>query len=167
MAGSNNNSVTLKRCGIRFDPPAIVITYVTKPGSKLHRRTMPLRNFNKKSGVRRVTNELKSNERHKKYLDQVPLHQLEKLITVIHDKMNGITLEDSLKKNKEINTIAPNEDLNRVDEDTLQRKKAVMEQSFEKHSKKRGDSDFEYDVEVDFEGAIESCDWDSGSDNEF
>ena len=43
-----------------------------------------------------------------------------------------------------------------------------MEQTFEKHQKKIGDPDFQYDVEVDFEGgAIESCDWDSEEDNEF
>ena len=160
-------SVTLKRCGVRFDPPAIIVTYVTKPGSKLHRRTMPLRNFNKKSGIDRVTEDLKSNARHQKYLEQIPVHQLEKLITVIHDKMNGLSLEESLRKNDEMSAMDPEEDLNKVDEETLKRKKSVMEQSFAKSAKKIGDEGFKYDLEVDFEGAIESCDWDSGSDNEF
>ena len=161
-------ALSLKRCGVRFDPPAIIVTYVNKSGGgKLHRRTMPLRNFNKKSGIHRVTEDLKSNDRHSKYLEQIPLHQLEKLITVIHDKMNGLSLQESLKKNEEMDRLNPEEDLNLVDEETLKRKKAVMEESFSKSSKKIGDKDFTYDVEVDFEGAIESCDWDSGSDNEF
>ena len=128
---------------------------------------MPLRNFNKKSGIHRVTEDLKSNDRHEKYLDQIPLHQLEKLITVIQDKMNGLSLEESLRKNNEMSAMNPDEDLNKVDEETLKRKKIVMEQSFLKNSKKIGDDNFQYDVEMDFEGAIESCDWDSGSDNEF
>ena len=94
--------------------------------------------------------------------------QLEKLITIIHDKMNGMSLEASLAKNKTLSEIDPDQDLNKVDEKTLKQKKALMEQTFEKHQKKIGDPDFQYDVEVDFEGgAIESCDWDSEEDNEF
>ena len=56
-----------------------------------------------------------------------------------------------------------------VDEEVLKRKKAIMAASFAKHSKKIGDPDFQYDIEVDFDagGTIESCDWDSGDDNEF
>lgn len=163
------SSLTLRRCGVRFNPPAVVITYYSKPG-KTHRRTMPLRNFNKHSGVARVAEELKANARHKKYLDQLPLHQLEKMITIIKDKMNGLSMDEIMKKNKDIDKIDPEEDLNKVDEDTLKHKKAVMEQTFERNRKKPGDPGFQYDVEVDFEGgAIESCDWDSenDSDNEF
>ena len=51
---------------MRFDPPAVILTYLVKPANKLHRRTMPLRNFNRNSGVARVAEELKSNPRHKK-----------------------------------------------------------------------------------------------------
>ena len=161
------SQITLKRCGVRFDPPAVVITYMTK--GKLHRRTMPLRNFNKRSGVNRVAEELKSSSRHKKYLEQLPLTQLEKLITIIHDKLNGLSLDASLRKNKGLDTLDPEEDLNKVDEVTLKRKKAIMASTFDKNKKVIGDPGFEYDVEVDFEGgAIESCDWDSNeSDNEF
>jgi centrosomal protein CEP19 len=160
--------VTLKRCGVRFSPPAVVITYSTKVG-KTHRRTMPLRNFNKNSGVERVALELQNNSRHQKYLSQVPLHQLEKMISIIKDKLNGLSMDEIHKKNKDIDKIDPDQDLNKVDDDTLKYKKAVMEQSFEKNRKKPGDADFQYDVEVDFEGgAIESCDWDSENDsNEF
>ena len=79
-------------------------------------------------------------------------------------------MDEIMKKNKDIDKIDPEEDLNKVDEDTLKHKKAVMEQTFERNRKKPGDPGFQYDVEVDFEGgAIESCDWDSenDSDNEF
>ena len=77
--------------------------------------------------------------------------------------------EDSLKKSEAMNKIDPEEDLNKCDEATLQRKKAVMESSFEAHQKKIGDPDFKYDVEVDFDaaaGVIESCEWDSGDDDD-
>ena len=163
-----SNNITLRKCGVRFDPPAVIITY-TASNNKVHRRTMPLRKFNKHTGVARTAKELKDNPRHKKYLNGVALPQLEKLITVIHDKLNGLSLEASLEKNKKMGTIDPEEDLNKVDEKTLNQKKALMDQSFEKHSKKPGDPDFQYDVEIDFAGgAIESCEWDSeGDDDEF
>ena len=54
-----------QKCGVRFDPPAIVLIYTVKPSGKLHRRTMPLRHFNRHSGVSRVAEELKTNSRHK------------------------------------------------------------------------------------------------------
>merc|ERR1712156_90019 len=110
---------TLKKCGLRFDPPAIVVTYTVKSSGKLHRRTMPLRNFNKRTGVARTAQELKESSRHEKYLRSIPLPQLEKLIQIIQDKMNGIDLKESLEKNKQMDTLDPEEDLNTVDEETL------------------------------------------------
>ena len=160
-----SGSVQLKRCGVRFDPPAIIVTY--SAGNKVHRRIMPLRKFNKKSGIARTAEEMKNNRRHQKYLAQVPLPQLEKLITIIQDKLNGMSLEESLEKNQKLSLIDPEEDLNKVDEETLHRKKALMEQSFERNKKERGDPGFEYDVQVDFDGAaIETCEWDSDNDED-
>ena len=85
-----SSQVSLKKCGVRFQPPAIIITYQNK--GKLHRRTMPLRNFTKYTGVSRVAAELKTADRHKAFLKTMPLHQLEKLISIIKDKMNGVSL---------------------------------------------------------------------------
>ncbi|KAK2151057.1 hypothetical protein LSH36_377g02033 [Paralvinella palmiformis] len=166
---STTKQYVVKKCGVRFDPPAVVLIYQVKSTGKLHRRTMPLRCFSKRSVVSRFAEELKTESRHKKYLDDVPMQQLEKLITIIKDKLNGIDLETSLEKNKGLDTVDPNEDLNVVDEETLKRKKAIMDQTFEKNRKLPGDPDFQYDVEKDFDVAIESCEWDSDndSDNEF
>lgn len=166
-----SEKITLKKCGVRFEPPAIVVTYINQNG-KLHRRTMPLRNFTKRSGVPRVAEELKGNPRHKKYLEHLPLPQLEKLICLIRDKMNGVTLENSLQMNAKLTAMDPEEDLNKVDDETLKRKKAIMDESFNKNRKQIGDEGFVYDVEVDFEGAgagtaVETCEWDSNSDDEF
>jgi centrosomal protein CEP19 len=58
-----------------------------------------------------------------------------------------------------------------VDDLTLNIKKAVMEQTFEKNRKRPDDPDFKYEVEVEFDnGPLETCEWDSDdkeSDNEF
>lgn len=158
-----------QKCGIRFKPPAIVLTYEVKSTGKVHCRIMPLRKFTKNSGITRVAEELKNNPRHKDYLDRVPLHQLERLVTIIQDHLKGSSLEDTIKKTKELDHIDPNEDLNKVDPHVLQKKKAIMDETFENNRKRIGDEDFVYDKEVDFEqGAkIETCEWDSEDEEEF
>ena len=71
-------------------------------------------------------------------------------------------------KAKEKLLINPEEDLNKVDEKTLQIKKAVMDKTFEMNRKKPEDADFKYDLVVDFDiGAqIESNEWDDSSETE-
>jgi centrosomal protein CEP19 len=58
----------LKTCGVKFDPPAIVITYLVTDTGKLHRRTMPLRSFSKHSSVERAVESLQANPRHQKFV---------------------------------------------------------------------------------------------------
>ncbi|CAH1781803.1 unnamed protein product [Owenia fusiformis] len=159
----------LRKCGIRFDSPAIVITYIKKDSGKLHRRTMPLRNFNKHSNIKKTTEELKNNPRHKQYLEKISIIQLEKLIGIIQDKLKGISLKKSLETHKQLETVDPSEDLNKVDDETLRIKKAVMDTTFEKNRKKADDPDFQYDLEVDFEkdNAMETIEWDDESDPDF
>ena len=164
------NNIEIHQCGIKFDPPAIVITYTECDTKKHRRRTMPLRDFTKTSNVEKAAEELRTSPRHKKYVSHITLAQLERLITIIKDKLNGLSLTESVERNNKMDAIDPEEDLNRVDEETLKRKKAVMENTFEKHQVKPTDPDFKYDVEVEFETnhVIESG-WDSdeGSDQEF
>lgn len=57
------------------------------------------------------------------------------------------------------------EDLNKLDDQELNMRKAAMDIDFEKHRLKPGDKGFEYDKEVDFDdaGKIESG-WDEEDD---
>lgn len=156
-----------KKCGVRFSPPAIIITYSIGSSTTLHRRTMPLRQFTKNSGIPRAADELRKNPRHARYLEKLPAAQLEKLISMIHDQLNGISKDEIIAKAKKMEHIDPDEDLNLVDEGTLKFKKALMDQTFEKNRKRPEDPDFQYDVEVDFDtGPIETCEWDSDKDSD-
>ena len=132
---------------------------------------MPLRDFTKTTKVDHAVDELRTNPRHKKYVAHITKGQLDRLVTIIKDKFSGMSLTESLAKNDAMDQIDPEENLNAVDDDTLRRKKSLMEATFEKNRIKPGDPDFQYDVEVDFdqENVIESG-WDSdadGSDMEF
>ena len=60
------------------------------------------------------------------------------------------------------------EDLNRVDADTLATKKEEMNVGFEAHRIKPGDADFQYDIEEDFGDPDnkEQCGWDDDDDGD-
>lgn len=154
------DTLEIIKCGVRFEPPTLVLCY--RESEKIRRRSMPLRNFNKHSGIEHITEDLRSNPRHSKFVRLLSAAQLERLLTIIKDKLNGLSLEASIARNNAMDTLNPDENLNKVDPETLQRKKLIMHNSFEKRRKRPSDPDFEYNVEVDFEtGPIETSGWDS------
>ncbi|XP_022098708.1 centrosomal protein of 19 kDa-like [Acanthaster planci] len=160
------STITPKKCAIRVNPPTLVLTYTDKATGKDRQRSMPLRNFTKRSGVERFVKELKSNPRHKKYLENVSALQMEKLLRIIKERLSGLSMEESLVKVEKELAVDPEEDLNKVDDDTLKKKKSIMDETFEKNRKKPGEDGFKYDVDVDFGGGIESSGWDSGDDSD-
>jgi len=164
------DTLQLIKCGVKFEPPALVMSYKDLKTNKLRHRSMPLRNFTKNSSIERTVEDLKSNSRHFRYIRLFAPAQLQRLLTIIKDKISGLSLEASVARNNAMDKIDPEENLNKVDDETLKRKKLTMDNSFEKHRKRPGDPDFEYNVEVDFEtvDTVETAGWDSGdSDVDF
>lgn len=49
-----------------------------------------------------------------RFISQLSQLQLVKMLTLIKDNLNGLSLDDSLAKSKKLDTIDPNEDLNKV-----------------------------------------------------
>lgn len=161
-------SITPKKCGVRIDPPTLILTYVDESTGKVRRRSMPIRNFTKRSGVPRAAQELRNNPRHKKYLENVAQSQLEKMLQIIQETFNGLSVNEALDKVKGQRSLNPDEDLNQLDDDTLNKKKEVMNETFEQNRKKPGEEGFQYEVEVDFEnegGPVMESGWDSGDDD--
>ncbi|XP_041419455.1 centrosomal protein of 19 kDa isoform X2 [Xenopus laevis] len=117
----------------------------------------------------RAAEQLKNNPRHKDYLDLVSLKQLEKLYKLLKGHLKGESLKATLEQIKKEETIDPEEDLNKLDDKDLAKKKHLMDELFEKNRKKKDDPDFEYDIEVDFtkDEQVESCGWDDASDGGF
>ena len=109
---SSKEEVKLLKCGVRFSPPAVVVTYMVS--GKTRRRIMPLRNFSKNSVVQHVASELRQNSRHKRYLEGMPVAQLEKLVLMLHDQLNGRSRDEVIARARSLDQIDPNEDLNKV-----------------------------------------------------
>ncbi|KAJ8279220.1 hypothetical protein COCON_G00062860 [Conger conger] len=151
-----------KRCGVRFDPPSIVLVYEDGKTKKIRQRIMPVRNFSKYSDCSQAAERLKNNTRHRAYLRDVTSRQLERLHVVLRDRLLGRTLEQSLASLR----LDPNQDLNKLSDEELARKKAQMDVLFERNRKCKDDPDFVYDLEVEFPEADdhETCSWDESED---
>lgn len=113
--------------------------------------------------------QLKNNPRHKAYLEGVSLRQLKKLYSLLRGHLGGESLAQSLEKLRQEETIDPEEDLNKLDDKELAKRKSIMDELFEKNRKKKDDPDFVYDIEVEFpqDEQLESCGWDVESGEEF
>ncbi|XP_071478957.1 centrosomal protein of 19 kDa-like [Diadema antillarum] len=158
-----------KKCGIRVDPPTLIVTYIEERSGKKRQRSLPLRKFNKHSNIKSTIEELSSNPKHRELIQQISPRQLEKLLRVIQERQGGMRLDDALNKIGADMGIDPDENLNKLDDRALKEKKAIMDETFEKNRRKPGDPDFQYEVEVDFDKdgpPIESSGWDSEEDSD-
>ncbi|XP_024067727.1 centrosomal protein of 19 kDa [Terrapene carolina triunguis] len=158
-----------KKCGIRFQPPSVILIYEDENKNRARQRIMPIRNFSKFSDCSRAAEQLKNNPRHQAYLQGVSLQQLQKLYSLLRGHLQGKSLAQSLEQIQQEETIDPEEDLNKLDDKELAKRKSIMDELFEKNRKKKDDPDFTYNVEVEFPQVerLESCGWDAESDNEF
>ncbi|XP_078206712.1 centrosomal protein of 19 kDa [Callithrix jacchus] len=107
----------------------------------------------------RAAEKLKNNPRHKSYLQQVSLRQLEKLFSFLRGCLSGQSLAETMEQIRRETTIDPEEDLNKLDDKELARRKSVMDELFEKNQKKKDDPNFVYDVEIEFpqDEQLQSC----------
>ncbi|XP_056354324.1 centrosomal protein of 19 kDa [Oenanthe melanoleuca] len=157
-----------QKCGICFQPPSIILIYRDNSQDKTRQRIMPVRNFSRFSDCSRAAEQLKNNPRHKAYLEGVSLRQLQKLYSLLRGHLEGQSLAESLEKFQQEQTIDPEEDMNKLDDKELAKRKRIMDELFEKNRKKKDDPDFVYNIEVEFplDEQLESCTWDLESDEE-
>ncbi|XP_054839555.1 centrosomal protein of 19 kDa [Eublepharis macularius] len=158
-----------KKCGIQLQPPSIILIYEDRLKNNVRKRIMPVRNFSKFSDCSRAAEQLKNNPRHKTYLEGISMEQLQKLHWLLRGHLEGQSLTQSLEQIQLKETIDPEENLNKLDDKELAKRKKIMDELFEKNRKKKDDPDFVYNVEVEFpqDEELESCGWDADSDDEF
>uniref|UniRef100_A0A8C6RI37 Centrosomal protein of 19 kDa n=1 Tax=Nannospalax galili TaxID=1026970 RepID=A0A8C6RI37_NANGA len=149
-----------KKCGIRFQPPAVILIYENEIKGKSRQRIID---------CTRAAEQLKNNPRHKSYLEQVSLKQLEKLFVFLQGYLRGQSLAETMEQIRRETTIDPEEDLNKLDDKELAKRKSIMDELFEKNQMKKDDPNFVYDIEVEFpqNEQLLSCGWDTESADEF
>ena len=90
----------------------------------------------------------KLKRRHDKALSSVPAVQIEKVLRLVQITMLGRSLEDAKKDVEKEFSINFEEDMNRLSDKDLKRRKELMDLQFEKHRVQVGDPDFIYDKQV-------------------
>ena len=158
----------VKSCGVKFKPLSLVISYTDISTNKFRCRQIPVRNFKQNSNTSLFAEQIKTNQRHKSLLKDVPLIQIEKMLLIMQAHLKGKAVEEAVKFAEEELTVDPNKDLCKIDENELEKAKRIMDQSFNEKQVKPDDPQFEYEVEVDFDNPVLSCgSWDSDSVDEF
>lgn len=139
-----------KKCGIRFSPPALILVYEDKVrNNELRKRVMPIRNFRTSSSVNFVAQDLKL--RHEKIMQSVSTMQVEKMLRVLQEHMKGTELLEAVQIVSKEFSVGSDEDLNKLGDDVLRRKKEIMDQTFKKNQIKPQDPEFVYDKQIDFD----------------
>ncbi|XP_045618915.1 centrosomal protein of 19 kDa-like [Procambarus clarkii] len=147
------------KLGVRTQPPALTLIYQGGAG-KERQRVMPIRFLNKFGSVDTVLKELK--QRHKDHLEKVPNVRLEKMVRILQEVQKGRTVEEAVANLTKEYSVDPNQDLNKLDDEQLAKKKKVMNSSFEKNQLKPGDPGYEYDRQVEFDTSDKvEAGWDS------
>lgn len=154
------DAIILKKIGVVYTPPSIVLLYSDNGTYK--KRNMPLRDLNDSCDCHQLANRLKT--RHKKQLENINIIRLEKLIRLAQENLKGNSKAQALKLVKDEFSVNPGEDLNKLSDKELQRRKDIMDLNFEKNSIPKGHPDYVYDKEVEYEGHKVSNEWDTGSE---
>jgi len=92
-----------KKCGVRFQLPAMVLIYENETKGKSCQWIMPIQNFSKFSYCTRAAEQL-NNPQHKNYLEQASLKQQEKLFFY---KGQGQSLAETMEQIRWETTIDP------------------------------------------------------------
>ena len=117
-----------KKCGIKYDPPTLVVEYIIIATGKLHRRCMPLRDITGSSDPAKEAQKFKSSPKHGKYLDKISEEKLGRIMgkcvkylkgtSAISKKPIRINIDDDFLKDD------ADKDFNKMDDSELMFEKA-------------------------------------------
>jgi len=154
--------IIIKKIGISFKGPSIILLY-SKDGAT-RRREMPLRDLKVDSDCHTIVNRLKL--RHNKYLESVSDIRLEKLVMLGKENLKGNGLDIALENVASYLKVDPDENLNKLTDSELKRKKEIMDLTFERNSIGKDHPDFVYDKQIEFKPNKDSGGWDDESDDD-
>ena len=135
--------------GVRFSPPSLLLKYEPNPGAvprKFRKRAMPIRKLTVSSDCYSEAASLK--RRHEAHLGAVPTVRIEKFLRLLQETMKGKGVKQALEDIRKDFSLNPEEDLNKLGDRELKRRKELMDMNFHKNQIKAGDPDFVYDKQV-------------------
>ena len=91
---------------------------------------------------------------------------IEKLVMLAKENLRGATLKEGLSSVDVYMKIDPEEDLNKLTDNEIKKKKQIMDLTFNKNSVVKDHPDFIYDKRVEFNPNGDKGDWDSDNDSD-
>lgn len=146
-----------KKLGIQLEPPALLLLYAE--GGLHKKRVMPIRDLSREADCHQLA--IRMAARHQAHLGPLNIIRIEKMIRIVQEHLRGVAVSESLIKLRDEFCINPAEDLNKLSDRELRRRKAIMDLSFQKNRLDRDHPDFVYDKEINFIGPKKATDWDS------
>ncbi|KAF2364879.1 Centrosomal protein of 19kDa [Trinorchestia longiramus] len=161
VASTSNDTtgITPLSLGIKVKPATIVLKYQTSTGS-VRLRLMPVRGLTLYGPVTLQVAQLR--QRHTEYLKKVPDVRLEKLVRLLQEVTCGKELDEAIKSLNLEYSVDPDQDLNKLSDAEIEKKKKIMDSSFTMNQVRPGDPGYEYDKRVEFSPADNhDAGWDS------
>mmetsp|Transcript_452 Transcript_452/g.636 ORF Transcript_452/g.636 Transcript_452/m.636 type:complete len:209 (-) Transcript_452:95-721(-) len=168
---SSEVKLVARRYAIKTNPPTVVLEYFDSTKTRL--RTVKLLELNANSDVDQVTSKVIHSFPRKLDPSTVNREQVRRLVLRLQQKTTELSSDGDAKSEMEqaeegglqageteVDLNDPNLDLNKVSMDALKAAKKKMDETFVKHQKLPGENGFQYDVQVDFQFAEGSGDWD-------
>lgn len=151
------DGIKLFKLGIICKPPTLVLLYEVSegpdkgPGRRACRRkrSMPIRDLSKacSSQCGGLAQQLK--KRHEKYLGKVSTVVIEKMLRLLYIvTLGNKSVAEAVDEVQTEFTVNLDEDMNRLSDRDLNRRKELMDLTFERNRIKVGDPDFVYDKQV-------------------
>ena len=141
---SEGSNVKALKLGVKCSPPSLIFQYKIMKTTKI--RTMPVRDLTKNTDCYKLAKQIKA--RHEKYLSEIPNVRIEKFLRILQETMQGKSLDTALKNIEHDFAISHLEDMNKLSDEQLQRRKELMDINFERNRVKFGDPDYVYDKQV-------------------
>ena len=154
--------ISVRKIGVSFSGPNIILVYNSNGVTR--KRNMPIRDLTANSDCNAVANRIK--RRHSTYLDSVSDIMIEKLVMLAKENLRGATLKEGVSSVEAYLKIDPEQDLNKLTDYELKKKKQIMDLTFDKNSVGKDHPDFIYDKRVEFHPNGDKGDWDSDNDEE-
>lgn len=155
-------NISVNKIGVSFQGPNLVLVYTSNGVTR--KRNMPIRDLTANSDCSTVANTIK--RRHSKYLDSVSDVMIEKCVMLAKENIRGATLKEGLSRVEAYLKIDPEQDLNKLTDSELKKKKLIMDLTFDKNSVGKDHPDFIYDKRVEFNPNGDKGDWDSENEQE-
>lgn len=174
-SGEAEGGVSLRRFGLNFDPPSLVLEYERVGSGRLFHRRIGLRRLGPSSDPSRTAEKIRRQNKALLAEDQVPFEQLVSVVARLQAKQGGEKATPAVPPAvasegiEDLPELEGDLDLNKLSTEELDRYKARMDVEYYRNQSKPGDPGFKYDVRVDHELGEDaaSCGWDdSGSEGD-